>query len=72
MTSLTGLQVKIESTALRPCCPRCRIAIITASGSLTCDRCGTKRGSLSESTAKTIEAIIEKFGKPENPIVLRR
>jgi hypothetical protein len=74
---LHGIEVKIESTTARPCCSDNNIAILGyAAGphaaSLMCAHCGRHRGWLSKQTAGKIEAIIEKFGRPAEPIILRR
>jgi hypothetical protein len=74
---LHGLEVVIQSTTARPCCSRCGIAIIGyAAGphaaSLTCAHRGQHRGWLSKRTAGKIEEIVQQFGRPTEPIVLRR
>ena len=76
---LHGLEVVIQSTMARPCCrqsARCVLGLGASNGmhaaNLTCASCGAHRGWLSKQTAQQIEAIIEKFGRPTEPIVLRR
>jgi len=72
---LFGLQVRIERQ--KACCDQPDIANIGRDagphfGELRCSSCGRHRGWLSKQTASMIEEIINKFGKPEEPIVFRR
>ena len=75
ISPLFGLQVKIERGTV--CCDQPDIATI-ARGSgphyaeLRCTACGRHRGWLSKQTASAIEAIINQFGAPTEPIILRR
>jgi hypothetical protein len=70
-----GLQVKIERS--KDCCAQAGIATIGCSAGphfaeLRCAACGAHRGWLSKSTAQWIEEVINKFGAPTEPIVVRR
>jgi hypothetical protein len=72
---LFGLRVRFEGAIAR-CCGS-TVAVINQAdgphfGKLTCDSCGVHRGWLSKSTADWITAVINKFGAPTTPIVLRR
>jgi hypothetical protein len=72
---LFGLSVKIERATA--CCAQPDIATISRGvgehfAELKCSACGTHRGWLSKRTAEMIEAIINKFGAPTEPIVMRR
>ena len=73
---LHGIEVTIESKTARPCCAQNGFVLGHGNGvhaaSITCVHCGAHRGWLSKQTAQQIEAIIEKFGRPTEPIVLRR
>jgi hypothetical protein len=74
---LYGLEVQIQSRSSQHCCSNDGIAVIGfAAGphaaKLTCMGCGAHRGWLSNQTAERIEEIIAKFGRPTEPIVLRR
>jgi hypothetical protein len=72
-----GLKVKIAN---RHGCQRCGypdIAVIDRSSGahfadLNCANCGVRCGALSERTAKLIGSIVNKFGAPATPIILRR
>jgi hypothetical protein len=69
------LQVRIERQ--KACCSQADIATIGRGAGphfaeLTCASCGRHRGWLSKSTAQWIENVINKFGAPDTPIVLRR
>jgi hypothetical protein len=72
---LLALSVKIEHATA--CCSQPAIAMIGISAGphfaeLKCTACGAHRGWLSKRTAEMIEAIITKFGRPAEPIVIRR
>jgi hypothetical protein len=72
---LFGMQVRIERQ--KACCASPDVAIIGHSrgphfAELKCVACGQHRGWLSKSTAQWIETVINKFGAPDTPIVLRR
>jgi hypothetical protein len=76
MTNLLGLQVKLARTIdqQRPCCRN--LAVISEgkgphAGALRCVDCGQHRGWLSKSTAAWITNIINRFGAPTTPIVVR-
>jgi hypothetical protein len=73
---LLGLQVKIETHA-KPCCSEGAIAVIGLGAGphhsrLICESCGQHRGWLSRETAGKIEDIIKQFGRPTEPIIIRR
>jgi hypothetical protein len=40
-------------------------------GKVICE-CGTNRGALSDPTLRCITAIVERFGAPKEPVVLRK
>jgi len=76
VSPLFGMRVKFDG--LR-CCPHCsnKIAVIGRTtephfAELKCAACGTSCGWLSKSTASWLTTIINKFGAPTTPIVLRR
>jgi hypothetical protein len=76
MTNLVGLQVKLARLIdqQKPCCRN--LAIIGEgkgphAGALHCVDCGNHRGWLSKTTAAWIETVINKFGAPTTPIVVR-
>jgi hypothetical protein len=73
---LFGLRVRLEHSGLEPCCSASIAVIETCSGpefaKLTCETCGRNRGWLSKPTAMWLTAVINKFGAPTTPIVLRR
>jgi hypothetical protein len=76
---LYGVEVKIESTTARPCCSRSGIAVLGYSAgngmhaaSITCSNCGQHRGWLSRETARQVEEVIQRFGRPSEPIIIRR
>jgi hypothetical protein len=74
--SLAGLRVKMERPIDRgrPCCRNfCTIAPANEphAGDLICADCGLHRGWLSKTTARWIESVIERFGAPTTPIVVR-
>jgi hypothetical protein len=76
MTNLVGLQVKLARLIdqQKPCCRN--LAIIGEgkgphAGALHCADCGQHRGWLSKTTAAWIESIINRFGAPTTPIVVR-
>jgi hypothetical protein len=76
-TPLVGLRVKLDRSADRdrPCCRN--LCTLTprkgshAAGLLCVDR-GQHRGWLSNTTAHWIENVIERFGAPTTPIVVRK
>jgi hypothetical protein len=39
---------------------------------LICDDCGAQRGEISERTAKILKGIVERWGAPTTPLILRR
>jgi hypothetical protein len=70
---LVGSQVKLPD----PCECGCGIATVGPGkaqhkASLTCASCGRHRGWLSHNTYAFIAEIINKFGCPTTPIVIRR
>jgi hypothetical protein len=74
--SLIGLRVKLARPIdqQKPCCRN--LAIIGEgkglhAGALHCADCGNHRGWLSKTTAAWIESIINRFGAPTTPIVVR-
>jgi hypothetical protein len=75
---LIGLRVRLDIGTPRRCCGYpANIAVVTrGTGShfanLNCLGCGAVRGALTEQTASAIAAIIATFGKPNDPIILRR
>jgi hypothetical protein len=69
-----GLQVRMQH--LKPCCGQADITVIGHGcgphyAELHCANCGRHRGWMSKSTASWIETIIQKFGAPTEPIVVR-
>jgi hypothetical protein len=73
-SQLFGLQVRMKH--LKPCCARAEISVIGHGAGphyaeLHCANCGRHRGWLSRATASWIETIIQKFGAPTEPIVVR-
>jgi len=76
-TSLTGKRVKLDRPIdrERPCCNNiCVIgaAIGPHAGELLCAGCGKHRGWISKATGGWIESVIDRFGAPTSPIVIRR
>jgi hypothetical protein len=76
VSPLFGTRVKFDG--LR-CCPHCsnKIAVIGRTtgphfAELKCAACGTSCGWLSKSTASWLTTIINKFGAPTTPVILRR
>jgi hypothetical protein len=72
---LCGLSVKIERATA--CCAQPDIATIGSGAGphfaeLKCTACGAHRGWLSKRTTGMIEAIVKQFGRPTEPIVIRR
>jgi hypothetical protein len=74
--TITGLKIKLDRPVDRdrPCCKN--ICIIGPgrgphTGTLSCADCGQHRGWLSKSTATWLQTVINKFGAPTTPIVLR-
>jgi hypothetical protein len=70
-----GLRVRLETH--RRCKCGSDIAVVGRgrephAAQLRCNRCGAHRGWLSHGTANWITTIINKFGAPTTPIVLRR
>jgi hypothetical protein len=70
---LFGLHVKVQTA--KHCCYD--IAVVWDGsgphyGELRCRDCDAHRGWLSRSTATWLESIINKFGAPGEPIVIRR
>jgi hypothetical protein len=73
MRPLFGLTVRFEGC--RDCCSN--TGTIEPGGgdtfaNLICSGCGTRRGTLSGKTYEFLTAIVQKFGAPSEPIVLRR
>jgi hypothetical protein len=69
---LLGMRVKLGRDV--PCCDD--IAVVGPgagphAAELTCAICGRHCGWLSKSTASWLETVINKFGAPTTPIVLR-
>jgi hypothetical protein len=75
---LFGLRVKLDAVAPRRCCSYpANVAVVTCGtgshfANLNCLGCGALRGALTERTAAAIAAIVTTFGKPNEPIILRR
>jgi hypothetical protein len=73
MNKLFGLKVRIETE--RKCCAG-TATIETGAGdgmlNLVCAGCGTRRGRVSQQTAEFLLALVNKFGAPRAPIILRR
>jgi hypothetical protein len=76
---LHGLEVVIQSTTARPCCREAGLCVLgygagngMHAASITCCGCGAHRGWLGRQTAQQIEAIIKQFGRPDQPIIVRR
>jgi hypothetical protein len=70
--ALAGLTARFEGAAATRTCCGYTVAVITGAGELRCENCGTRRGAIGSATAKTLESIIQKFGRPDAPIVFRR
>ena len=76
VSPLFGMRVKFDGIR---CCPHCsnKITVIRSTtgphhAELKCAACGTFCGWLSERTASWLNTVINKFGAPPTPIVLRR
>jgi hypothetical protein len=71
VSSIIGLVVKLdrEIDRAQPC--HANFVTINPDRILTCQRCGRKRGNLSPSTADWIETLVNKFGCPTSPLVVR-
>jgi hypothetical protein len=70
-TGVIGLEVVLP----RPCQCGEAIAVVGSSkgphhASLVCSRCGVHRAWLSGTTAAALNTIIDKFGRPAEPIVV--
>jgi hypothetical protein len=70
-TSLTALEVVLP----RPCQCGEAIAVVGSSkgphhASLVCSRCGVHRAWLSGTTAAALNTIIDRFGRPTEPIIV--
>jgi hypothetical protein len=73
--NLIGLRTRVELPTLADCCgyPISTIAAGTDENlTLRCANCGALRGKVSPHTAQTISKVIDVFGAPERPIILRR
>ena len=76
-TPLVGLRVKLDCPAHRdqPCC-RNFCTLTSRKGShaaeLLCVDCGQHRGWLSNTTAHWLENVIEPFGAPTTPVIVRK
>jgi hypothetical protein len=74
---LIGLRVKMDRPIDRdrPCCRNmCSIGVPNGlhAAELLCIDCGQHRDWLSNTTAHWIESVIERFGAPTTPIVVRK
>ena len=73
MTPLLGLRVKFDGYG--GCCGNIATVSRTVGphyAELHCAACGSHRGWLSKFTASWITTVINKFGAPDAPIVIRR
>ena len=74
---LIGLQVKLDRPIdrSRPCCRNiCEIGPPCGphAGELACADCGQHRGWISKTTGQWIESVIDRFGTPTAPIIIRK
>ena len=67
-TPLVGLRVNVADS----CICSSRKAVIGSDHVMQCVACGVSRGSIGPRTTKFITEIISKFGRPTEPIELRR
>jgi hypothetical protein len=65
---MSGLTVMMPDA-----CPKCRhgLTVIGSGAVLICMKCRRPRGLLSKQEADFVEKIINTFGRPTTPIVLR-
>lgn len=74
---LTGLPIKLARTIDRPCaeCGERAVIIDAGAGShaaaLRCACCGRHRGWLPTTVADFLTALVERFGRPSEPVVIR-
>jgi hypothetical protein len=73
MSVLYGLQVRFEGC--RDCCSN--VGTIESSGgtelaNLICSGCGVRRGTISGQSFQFLSALVERYGAPDTPIILRR
>jgi len=73
---LIGMTVQLERTIDRqqPCCAN--LAIVTIgkgqhAAGLACASCGRQRGWVSKSTTMNLQKIIEQWGAPAEPLIVR-
>jgi hypothetical protein len=73
VNQLYGLRVRFEG------CPNCcsNIGTIETNGGtefadLICTGCGVRRGTLSGQTFQFLSTLVERYGAPDTPIILRR
>lgn len=77
MTALNGIQAKLERTIDVPCpdCGEAAVVIGSSAGphvaGLRCICCDRHRGWLSKGAADFILAVIDQFGRPLAPIIVR-
>jgi hypothetical protein len=73
--ALAGVRLRLDVGGTIKCRCGCDIAVIRtveAQRALHCERCGTRRGLLSDRSASFVLAVARQFGPPIAPIVLRR
>jgi hypothetical protein len=74
---LFGMRVRLKPADDRPCCANNSVAVIDRpsglhAAQLKCASCGAHRGWLSQNIASWLTTVINKFGAPDAPIVIRR
>ena len=74
---LIGLPIRLARTIDGPCAECGEHAVIIAAGAgphvaaLRCACCGRHRGWLPTTVADFLSALVERFGRPSEPIVIR-
>jgi hypothetical protein len=72
---LIGLPIKLARTTDGPCAECGERAVIIGAGpnvaSLRCACCGRHRGWLPKTVAEFLAALVQRFGRPAEPIVIR-
>jgi hypothetical protein len=69
--------MRVQPADDRRCCANNSLAVISRSSGphaaqLSCASCGAHRAWLSESTVRWLTIVINKFGVPNAPIIIRR
>jgi hypothetical protein len=73
---LIGMMVQLDRSIdqLKPCCSNMAIVTIDKgqhAAGLVCASCGRHRGWISKSTTTNLQAIIDQWGVPTKPLVVR-